>query len=192
MTSYAANVAVIDSGTSYFYVNDQLYNQILSQPYFSNSNCEILDNTPYCYCSAANNWPTFAFNFNSVEVYIYPSQYTAQSDGICYPMFGSISGFSQILLGDIFFRGYIITFDKLNSQIGFTSNNLTPSTPVNFNTSTIIGWILYAILLLLIIMGITISCHISSFISSLQTDSLAANLELSGTGTPKLQTRFLW
>jgi len=45
----------------------------------------------------------------------------------CTYLFGSIPGFEEILLGDIFFRGYIVTFDKINSQIGFGPQRAPPS-----------------------------------------------------------------
>jgi len=55
-----------------------------------------------------------------VEVSINSTQYAYNiTTDTCTYLFGSIPGFEEILLGDIFFRGYIVTFDKTNSQIGF-------------------------------------------------------------------------
>ena len=48
LSAYSVNVAVIDSGTSFFYVNADLFNQI--QPRFF-SNCDNTQQTPVCYCS---------------------------------------------------------------------------------------------------------------------------------------------
>lgn len=69
MSSYAANVAVIDSGTSYFYVNQELYSNILSNFF---SSCNIFSTIVICSCSSVSNWPEFAFTFNGVQVFIKP------------------------------------------------------------------------------------------------------------------------
>ena len=38
-----------------------------------------------------------------------------------------------MLLGDIFFRNYIITFDKLNNQVGFAGDSIIPIDSANFS-----------------------------------------------------------
>lgn len=63
MTSLAANVAVIDSGTSYFYLNADLFNNIVNN-FFSDCNNGL--STPECPCSSVSNWPTFAFMFDGI------------------------------------------------------------------------------------------------------------------------------
>ena len=68
MTSISSNLAVIDSGTSYFYLNTQLFNSIVSTFF---SQCITVNNVPICDCDISN-WPTFAINFTNVEVFIDP------------------------------------------------------------------------------------------------------------------------
>jgi hypothetical protein len=131
MTSFAANIAIIDSGTSLFYLNQALFNNIVTQ-FFQQCNNAL--STPECPCSI--NWPTLAFMFTGIETYIYPSQYVESlTNSICTYNFGTLGTVQQILLGDTFFRGYIITFDKINSQIGFKGDlgvvkNVFPSASV--------------------------------------------------------------
>ena len=61
------------------------------------------------------------FSFTELTVFIDPEDYTAKvGSGFCTYLFGSINGFSQILLGDIFFRNYVVTFDKENKRLGFS------------------------------------------------------------------------
>ena len=124
MTAVSSSLAIIDSGTSYFYLNSQLFEHIKST-FFSDCITNV-QNVPVCSCNSAANWPTFAFNFTNVEVYIEPEDYTFNGgNNLCTYLFGTISGFDQILLGDIFFRNYIVTFDKTTSQIGFAGQNIT-------------------------------------------------------------------
>jgi hypothetical protein len=56
MTSSAANVAVIDSGTSYFYMNQNLFTNIVNQFF---TNCDNAAANPICYCNETSNWPKF-------------------------------------------------------------------------------------------------------------------------------------
>lgn len=129
MTSFSSHLAVIDSGTSYFYLNTNLFNNVISNFF---SDCTLVSNVTSCPCTSTPNWPTFAFNFTNVEVFIEPADYTINvSAGVCSYLFGSISTVSEILLGDIFFRNYIITFDKPNSQIGFSGIRMTNITSFN-------------------------------------------------------------
>jgi hypothetical protein len=58
MTAQSANVAVVDSGTSYFYLNADLFNSVVANFFQS---CDNSLSTPECPCSAAANWPTFSF-----------------------------------------------------------------------------------------------------------------------------------
>jgi hypothetical protein len=56
-------------------------------------------------------------------VYINANQYTSVINAQnCSYNFGVLSTVPNILLGDIFFRGYTISFDKPNAQIGFYGN----------------------------------------------------------------------
>ena len=63
MTNSAADLAVIDSGTSYFYLNPYLYGNV-TEKFFSN--CQTVQNIPVCTCSSTANWPTFAFTFRNI------------------------------------------------------------------------------------------------------------------------------
>jgi len=72
MSELAANVAVIDSGTSYFYLNTELFNEIISQFF---QKCDNYLKVPICLCKDTVNWPAFSFLFDGIEVYIQPNQY---------------------------------------------------------------------------------------------------------------------
>ena len=63
MSSYSSDIAVIDSGTSYFYVNYGLYSQIIGNFFY---NCQIIQGTPICPCISTSKWPDFTFTFNGV------------------------------------------------------------------------------------------------------------------------------
>lgn len=93
MTAVSSSLAIIDSGTSYFYLNSQLFEQIKSTFF---SDCVLnVQNVPVCSCDSAANWPTFAFNFTNVEVYIEPEDYTFNGgNNLCTYLFGTISGFN--------------------------------------------------------------------------------------------------
>lgn len=53
-------------------------------------------------------------------MFIVPSQYTSNlNNGFCQATFSYLSSVNSILLGDTFFRKYVISFDKINSRIGF-------------------------------------------------------------------------
>lgn len=158
MTSSAADNAVIDSGTSFFYLNPDLYSSVVSQFF---SNCQNVGGSPVCSCSGTN-WPTFAFAFYGVEVYIEPDQYKQViSNDVCTFLFGSISSISEILLGDIFFRSYIITFDKENSQIGFSGN--TQALPViSSSLNNALGWGLMGLLGVIVLFGFAVACCLES------------------------------
>ncbi len=67
MTSSSANVAVIDSGTSFFYLNADLFNNVVNNFFQS---CDNSLPTPECPCSSTNNWPKFSFLFEGISVYI--------------------------------------------------------------------------------------------------------------------------
>lgn len=60
MTSSSANIAIIDSGTSYFYLNQQLFNNIINNFF---QGCDNSLSTPECRCSDTTNWPIFSFIF---------------------------------------------------------------------------------------------------------------------------------
>ena len=76
---------------------------------------------------------------------------------MCTYLFGSISGFGQILLGDIFFRNYVITFDKDNRRIGF-SGDVAPSPDKGFTHEIMVGlgWTLLTLAAALAVFGIVI------------------------------------
>jgi hypothetical protein len=61
--------------------------------------------------------------FNGIQVTIQQNEYMGLTEtGQCTYQFGTISSVSELLLGDIFFRNYVITFDKRNKRIGFAGN----------------------------------------------------------------------
>jgi hypothetical protein len=112
MTGYSASYAIVDSGTSLFFLNQYLYDQITNQ-YFQG--CNIYSSSIQCPCSMTSSFPNFTFYFQGAKTYIYNTNYTIG----CSAMFGPISDLGGILLGDTFMRNYIVTFDKGNSQVGF-------------------------------------------------------------------------
>jgi hypothetical protein len=122
-----------------------------------------------CTCASAANWPTFAITFRNVEVYIDPIDYTATvGSGLCTYNFGSISGISELLLGDIFFRNYIITFDKLNNQVGFAGDSIVPVDNSSFSDiDEVLGWILMGTVGLVILIGLIACCCIESSITGI-------------------------
>lgn len=66
---------------------------------------------------------------------------------------------SQIILGDVFFRGYIITFDHINSRMGFYNKpapviNIPTISSYNPKYFVICQFIICGINLLLIVIGI--------------------------------------
>ena len=77
-TSYAATRAVIDSGTTLFYINPNLYNQI-SSTYLSGDECDLLDGIYFCDCKIQSSLPKLGFIFKGVEVYIYPEDYVVEA-----------------------------------------------------------------------------------------------------------------
>jgi hypothetical protein len=61
--------------------------------------------------------------FLGAEVYVPGNAYQIQADnGYCMVGLETLSTVSEIILGDIFFRGYTITFDMANQRIGFYGN----------------------------------------------------------------------
>lgn len=103
--------------------------------------------------------------FEGIETYIEPSQYAAQlSLSICTYNFGTLSSVGNILLlGDIFFQGYIITFDKIHSQIGFKGNlglvqNVMP------NGSQLYGYVSMGVISLAILIGLFAYCSLDQYI----------------------------
>ena len=165
MTSSSADVAVIDSGTSYFYLNAALFNNIISDFF---GNCDNNASPPQCPCSSTPNWPTFSFIFEGIQAYIQPSQYTQQlTKTICTYNFGTLGTVGSILLlGDIFFQQYIITFNKLSSQIGF-KGNLGPIQNVMPN-GKLYGYISMGIISFMILFGLAVFCQLDQYTSKKQ------------------------
>lgn len=116
-TIYQSSNIIIDSGTSLFYLNDDLFSALYTQFF---QGCNVTDKYLSCACGSYIS-PVFAIYLQGIKVYIYPKNYTTQFLGICRLEFG-MSKNNYILLGDTFFRNYIITFDKQNAQIGFSGN----------------------------------------------------------------------
>ena len=73
LTDYAAQIAVIDSGTTLFYLNPNLYTQIKNT--YLTEDCRLLDQTFLCDCKIQSKLPKLIFIFKGVEVYIYPEDY---------------------------------------------------------------------------------------------------------------------
>ena len=65
MTDYAADLAVIDSGTSYFYLNPSLFQNVINTFF---SDCINVGGTPHCPCRSSQNWPVFTISLEGVQV----------------------------------------------------------------------------------------------------------------------------
>jgi hypothetical protein len=160
LTSVSANIAIIDSGTSYFYINTNLFNSVISN-FFTGCNNNL--NTPTCPCGG--NYPTFAFMLQGIEVYIDPSSYMSTlNNRQCTYLFGVLDTVSNLLLGDIFFRNYVITFDKLNSRIGF-AGNINFEQNVALQGGDTVGYALLGIAGLLFIMSAALFCALDKFVA---------------------------
>lgn len=109
LSSYASSNAIIDSGTSLFFLNEALFNQIVNL-YFQG--CSVSSSAIVCPCDYT--FPNFTLYFAGIKVYIYADNYTSG----CTAMFGVMNG-GGILLGDIFMRNYIVTYDKQGGRLGF-------------------------------------------------------------------------
>jgi hypothetical protein len=164
MTSSCANAAVIDSGTSYFYLNAELFNRVVAN-FFQNCNNNI--SPPQCLCSSTPSWPTFSFLFEGMQMYIHPSQYARPvpfTNGICTYDFGTLSDVGSILLlGDIFFQQYIVTFNKLTSQVGF-KGNFGPMQNVIPQGGQLYGYVSMGIISLAILIGIGTFCALEKYV----------------------------
>ena len=126
MTSYAENTAVIDSGTSLFYLNPTLYNQFVQQYLQS---CKNTSNSYFlCNCKS-NPMPTLKFMFPGVQVTLPSSSYEIPVgfNGNCQVYINTLSTTSTILLlGDTLFHTNIITFNKNEGTVGFCGNSVGP------------------------------------------------------------------
>lgn len=122
MTSNAGDTAVIDSGTSLLVLNLDLYNAIIQQ-YFSTPEC-FIDSKGFTNCYCSPSWPTLSFMFIGVQVFIPgPAYQTPSGNGFCQVSIQSLTTVGQlIILGDVFFREYIVSFDRVNAKVGFYGN----------------------------------------------------------------------
>jgi hypothetical protein len=103
--------------------------------------------------------------FEGIEVYIDQYSYMSQvSASQCTYLFGVLSTVQNILLGDIFFRQYVITFDKLNQQIGFYGNiNFLQN--VELNGGDTVGYAMLGTVGLLFFMAVAAYCVLGSFVT---------------------------
>lgn len=87
--------------------------------------CLQIDGLWVCECTILDSLPKLTFMFSGVEVYIYPEEYVDNFVTNCIVHLGSINSQpEQLLLGDTLFKNYIITFDKINEQVGFNGESL--------------------------------------------------------------------
>lgn len=73
LTSYSVDKAVIDSGTTLFYLNPVLYDKIYIS-YFSSS-CKRKFGATVCPCSLMESIPPIKIMFTGTAVEIYPQDY---------------------------------------------------------------------------------------------------------------------
>lgn len=161
LTSQAATYAVIDSGTSLSVLNTGFYDKVVQQ-FFSTAECfndQNNSNMRTCYCN--NTWPDFVFNFSSTSsLNLSASLYKqpATQPGYCYANLQYQSD-PQIILGDIFFRAYIVTFDRINNQMGFyykPTQSSIPTPLIAFNPIYFAAaqFVLTALYLILVVAGV--------------------------------------
>ena len=74
LTGYAKKMAVIDSGTTLFYLNPSLYEQVIAR-FFAPQKCVMNSNEEIMCLSANLTLPTFYFIVPGVMVNIPPSAY---------------------------------------------------------------------------------------------------------------------
>lgn len=88
LTQYASNIAIIDSGTSLFYLNTDLFNQF--QTLYLQS-CQ--NSTSYYLCNCSRKaMPIFKFLFPGVQVQIGVADYVVSlNQGMCQVYVGTIS-----------------------------------------------------------------------------------------------------
>lgn len=48
-----------------------------------------------------------------------PAYKNAVSGGYCQVLLQTLNSLDLIILGDVFFRGYTISFDRINTRVGF-------------------------------------------------------------------------
>jgi len=82
-------------------------------------------------------------------------------------LFGVLDTVPNILLGDIFFRNYVITFDKLNQQIGF-SGKINFLQNIQLGGGDIAGYALLGIAGLLFVMSTVAFCALGKFVAQKQ------------------------
>ncbi len=82
--------------------------------------CDKIDGKYQCSCASIQKWPSFKLIFEGVATSLHPKSYLVRTNGYCTFAFGSIeNSYDQILLGDPFFRQYIVVFDQENGKVGF-------------------------------------------------------------------------
>jgi hypothetical protein len=65
-TSIASDSAIIDSGTSIFYLNQDLYSAVVQQ-FFTGPGCtQDTNGNSYCPCNSNTSWPNMSFMFIGV------------------------------------------------------------------------------------------------------------------------------
>lgn len=89
LTSFSSSNAVIDSGTSLFYLNTNLFQQIKSK-YLNN--CSYIQAEGMFLCPCSVEVPSFSFVFPGVQVYLPSSAYVKNvSQGVCGVFISSIA-----------------------------------------------------------------------------------------------------
>lgn len=119
LTSYAAETAIIDSGTSLFYLNPPLAQAFISS-YLPSNLCNFTDGLNICNCSILSSLPNLTFIFPGVAVSLTPADYVQCFNCTCYVHIYQVDASpAEVLLGDTLFNKYNITFSKQSSKIGF-------------------------------------------------------------------------
>lgn len=168
-TAYSAMSAVIDSGTSWFYLNQGLFNQIQST-YLTNCYLNIFG-TYICPCT--DEMPVFKIMFEGIQIELDPQFYVfnvsdESNNNKCQVQLGG-QNMTFLLLGDTAFMEYTYTFSKTNGNVGILGNKTEQITVIGSTKKDpvfVIGeWVLLGIdaLLLLFIICFFIFVVVSTY-----------------------------
>ncbi|KAM3143457.1 hypothetical protein pb186bvf_004518 [Paramecium bursaria] len=149
--------ALVDSGTSVIYLDLQSYTKAIG---LLKNVCQDLSARGYiCPCNPTENQKKFYPNITIFieEGLIFEIPYQYYLNKISYQDMCSLglsgNALPFMILGDVFMRNFIVTYDKENNKIGFTNTkqlNLIDSN--SYEISVKIGWVslIFAILFFII------------------------------------------
>ena len=112
-TYISARSLILDTSVNMIYLNNRLYSRIMSD-YFSRCSDKR--------CPCQYQYPDIVFELDGIELAISSDNYLQERNDGCYLMLGATTyNDSPILIGTTLMKGYIVTFDKQNSRLGFNA-----------------------------------------------------------------------